>query len=318
MKPGKVSENVYNRSIHKHVKENQRITKGAELDCALFACQTMSLPVAETLLMRHTLYAGFNDLYAKGATPGTVSIAITLAERTREIKLSNMMEEAVSICNELGVTIVSGHTEISESVKCPVISVMVTGEKNPVSAPKEKKSPVGYDIVVTKYIGMEGASLIASKKEDMLRERFPKALIEEVKGFEKYLSILPEAATAIKSGAGLMTDIREGGIFASLWELSKLAGTGLTIDIKKIPMKQSVVEICNYLQINPYELLSTGSLLLAVEDGEALTEELLSMDIPAAVIGKLTDSNDKVIVNDEEIRYLDLPKPDQIREIIKE
>ena len=38
--------------------------------------------------------------------------------------------------------------------------------------------------------------------------------------------------------------------------------------------------------------------------------------IPAAVIGQTTDGNDRIIQNGEEIRYLDLPKPDQIRKIL--
>lgn len=34
------------------------------------------------------------------------------------------------------------------------------------------------------------------------------------------------------------------------------------------------------------------------------------------MIGQTTDGNDRIIQNGEEIRYLDLPKPDQIRKIL--
>jgi hydrogenase expression/formation protein HypE len=47
-----------------------------------------------------------------------------------------------------------------------------------------------------------------------------------------------------------------------------------------------------------------------------LTEQLIDADIPAAVIGTMTDSNDRIIQNGEEIRYMDLPKPDQIRKLL--
>ena len=77
------------------------------------------------------------------------------------------------------------------------------------------------------------------------------------------------------------------------------------------------MEVCNYYDLNPYELLSSGCLLMAAkEDGEALVAELLNAGIPAAIIGSLTDGNDKVITNGEETRYLDLPKPDQIRQVL--
>ena len=123
-------------------------------------------------------------------------------------------------------------------------------------------------------------------------------------------------ATAGKSGVSFMQAVREGGIFASLWELAERAGVGLHIDLMKIPMDQTVVEICNYYDLNPYEILSSGSALLFAKQGQQLCEELAAIGIPAAVIGQTTDGNDRIIQNGEEIRYLDLPKPDQIRKIL--
>ena len=178
------------------------------------------------------------------------------------------------------------------------------------------KKAAGLDIVVTKYIGMEAAALLAQEKEAQLLARFPRVMVEKAKGFEKYLSILPEAATAGKSGVSFMQAVREGGIFASLWELAERAGVGLHIDLMKIPMDQTVVEICNYYDLNPYEILSSGSALLFAKQGQQLCEELAAIGIPAAVIGQTTDGNDRIIQNGEEIRYLDLPKPDQIRKIL--
>ena len=83
-----------------------------------------------------------------------------------------------------------------------------------------------------------------------------------------------------------MQAVREGGIFASLWELAERAGVGLHIDLMKIPMDQTVVEICNYYDLNPYEILSSGSALLFAKQGQQLCEELAAIGIPAAVIGQ--------------------------------
>ena len=163
---------------------------------------------------------------------------------------------------------------------------------------------------------MEAAALLAQEKEAQLLARFPRVMVEKAKGFESIFSILPEAATAGKSGVSFMQAVREGGIFASLWELAERAGVGLHIDLMKIPMDQTVVEICNYYDLNPYEILSSGSALLFAKQGQQLCEELAAIGIPAAVIGQTTDGNDRIIQNGEEIRYLDLPKPDQIRKIL--
>ena len=88
------------------------------------------------------------------------------------------------------------------------------------------------------------------------------------------LSVIPEAATAVKSGVGAMHDVTEGGIFGALWELAEASGVGLEIELKKIPLKQETVEICEFFGINPYELISSGVMLMAAKDGNRLVMEL--------------------------------------------
>ena len=140
-------------------------------------------------------------------------------------------------------------------------------------------------------------------------------MVEKAKGFEKYLSILPEAATAGKSGVSFMQAVREGGIFASLWELAESAGVGLAVDLKAIPIRQECVEVCEFFGISPYEMLSGGSLLITTDNGEHLVRDLKEAGILAAVIGKITDNNDRVVINQEEKRFLDRPVSDEFSKI---
>ena len=142
--------------------------------------------------------------------------------------------------------------------------------------------------------------------------RYPEYLIDEAASFDKYLSVIPEAATAMKSGVCVMHDASEGGIMATLWELAESSGVGLHIDLKKLPIRQETVEVCEFCDVNPYELLSGGCLVMTAEDGNALVRALEEQNIPAVVVGKITDSNDRIIVNGEEKRYLDKPKTDEI------
>lgn len=332
MKQGRISETIENRSVLKYIRQLQKTnTSGAEqtTDCALFSCQTVTFPVAEALLMRHAIYAAVNDLAAKGFATEGITCAVTLPLRVRESKLKQMMEEAVTICRELSCQIETQQVLVTESVNCPVVTITAFGRQGQTEsegARREKSrlqsltkgAMAGADILVTKYIGGQGVSLVAHKKEEELLTRFPKALVTQGKEFSspKALSILPEVKIARQQEGACMVPIYEGGIFAALWNLAKLCGTGLNVELKKIPMKQTIVEICNFYDMNPYELLSSGCLLIAAWDGKALAGKLLSGGIPAAVIGRLTDDNDKIIQNDGEIRYLDLPKPDQIRGIL--
>ena len=141
-------------------------------------------------------------------------------------------------------------------------------------------------------------------------------MVEEAEGFDRFLSIIPEAATAGKSSVCAMHDASEGGIFASLWELAEGAGVGLTIDLKKLPLRQETVEVCECLGVNPYELRSGGCLIMTSRDGLGLVAALQEKQIPAVVVGKVTDSKDRILLNEDEVRYMERPKQDEIYKMI--
>ena len=61
-----------------------------------------------------------------------------------------------------------------------------------------------------------------------------------------------------------------------------------------------------------YVIDKYGSLLMAVNNGSNLVWELNKLGIEASVIGRITDGNDRIIRNQEETRYLDLPQADEI------
>ena len=174
---------------------------------------------------------------------------------------------------------------------------------------------------MTKWVGLEGTAVAAKEKEQELLSRFPAYLVEAAKGFDQCLSVLPEAAAAVetgvcKGGICAMTDVSEGGIFGAFWKMGESSGVGLEIDLKKIPIRQETVEICNHLDLNPYELISGGSLLIAADDGYALAERLEKAGIPAAVVGRATAGNDRIVLNGEEKRFLGPVRADEIHKLI--
>ncbi|MDE6713922.1 MAG: hydrogenase maturation factor, partial [Lachnospiraceae bacterium] len=73
---------------------------------------------------------------------------------------------------------------------------------------------------------------------------------------------------------------------------------------------------CNYFDINPYALLSSGCLLLTADKGHDLVESLHKKGIDAAVIGRTTDSNDRLIINEEEKRFLTPAQQDEYFKLV--
>lgn len=342
MKTGKISESILKRSVLKYCKtKREEVVKGAApgVDCAFFtypdrqgrgtggqvpdcqykvfcaATQTVSLPVIRAGC--YAVYAAVNAVAAGGGIPFAMQMALTLPEGTEESELKRIMqltEEAAGICK---VQIAGGHTEVTGAVKYPVISVTAFGYRLEAAERVSKGLPAaGQAVVMTKWMGLEGTAVLAQEREAKLLERYPFSITTAAKGFEKYLPVLPEAATALKSGATAMHDMRNGGVFGGLYELAGRLGVGLSIDLKKIPVKQETIEICEFFDLNPYGLLSGGSLLIVAEDGDGMVKALQEAGIPAAVIGRTTDNNDKVLHNGEEIRFLEPARPDEIGKVI--
>ncbi len=352
MRRGKISESVLKRSVLRQIKNTKKeVLKGAGVgnDCAFLSwnisdscgkekcdgvavtTQTITLPVEGAVRLAVT--AAANNLAAGGAVPAAVTLSFTLPEETEEALLKDMMRQAEGCCEELDMQIVGGHTEVSGQVKTPIITACVLGKRacdngeaafgkcaGVRNAPGENNGEngsalAGADIVMSKWIGLEGTSIIAHEREKELSGRYPMRLIHEAQRQREYLSVAPEAAIALKSGVYAMHDVRSGGIFGALWELSQKMGVGLYIDLKKIPVRQETIEVCEFYHLNPYELLSGGALLMAAADGEELVRKLGEEGIPAFVIGKAKAGNDKIIVNEDEVRYLEPPGPDEILKV---
>lgn len=347
MKTGKISESILKRSVLKQIeKVHSDVLKGAGVgeDCAFLSwekhddnkdadsggmavsTQTVALGISDAAFL--AVMAAANNLAAAGALAKAVTLAVTLPEGAEEILLQKLMEQALDCCRKLKIQIAGGHTEVSRSVRQPVVTATVMGQyqKNAVLTDTEKEkqaagktdvySPAGLDIVVSKWIGMEGTSIIAKEKERELLKRFPPALVKMAGEQRDYLSVASEAATALKSGVYAMHDVRNGGIFGALWEISRKLGVGLCVDLKKIPVRQETIEICEFYNLNPYELISGGMLIMLTRDGQRLAEDLENKGINGIVIGSTNDGNDKIIVNQEEIRYLEPPVPDEINKLL--
>ena len=320
MKIGKVPENVLKRSVMKqlHYKRDEVILgPGIGEDCAALALAEDEILVMSTDPITGTakdigklaIQITANDLASAGAEPIGVMLTILLPDGTREIALKRIMEQMECACREAKMQILGGHTEVTAVVNQPVVNVAGVAKAKKGSLISTAGARAGMDIVVSKWVGIEGTMIFAKEKEAELKEHFPADFVDTAIGFDRYLSVVPEAAVATQSSVAAMHDVTEGGLFGALWEMAEASGVGLEIDLKKIPIRQETVEICEYL-------ISSGMMLMASADGNALVLALQEAGIPATVIGKATEGNDRVIIRDEERRFLEPPKTDELYKVL--
>lgn len=174
-------------------------------------------------------------------------------------------------------------------------------------------------IVMAGYAGGAGAGILAKENFDRLTGHFPVRFTEEAVKFsgESYevpvMEFLKEKQAYY--GTGEVVPVSDGGVFAALWELGERYRTGFAVTLKKIPVKQQTIEICNYFDIDPYRLYAKGCILVLAEYAERLAEDLNASGIPAAVIGREHEAKKRVVYYDDEERFLEPRRGDSISEI---
>lgn len=328
MKVGKLPESVLKRSVFKQLhtkREEVLLGAGVGEDCAAMKLDSDEIFVISTDPITGTakdigdlaVQITVNDLASAGAEPIGVMLNMLLPEDATEEELKHVMAQVESACEKNRIQVMGGHTEVTRVVSQIVLSVTGVGKAKEDRLISTADVLPDMDILVTKWVGIEGTAILAKEKEQELSARYTKPFLEAAKGLDRYLSVLPEAATAVKSGVAAMHDVTEGGIFGALWEMAEASGVGLEIDLKKIPLKQETVEICEYFGISPYELISSGSMLMAAKDGNRLVMELQKEAIPAVIIGKATAGRDRILRNEDECRYLEPPKTDELYKVLK-
>lgn len=322
MKTGKVSEAVLKRSIIKTVNKQEKhyaVSKaGVGIDAGLFACDeltgvlaaaSVSLTGCEKGLAELAVLRACNSLAAAGGNPVAVTAQLVLPERAEEKELKELVTEVVAACETAGVVLANGHTQISSFVTEPVLSVTAMGSASAVMTLEE--TVYGSDLVMTKSSGLAGAALLAGHYRENLHERYTYSFIDKAAARKNEVSVLPEVTLLKELGIRHMHDVAEGGVYGAVWELCERLSAGVELDLKKIPICQETVEICEYFDVNPYQLKGDGALLFLTHDSTAAIKALKEAGIPAAVIGRINESNDRVLINEDETRFLEPNRVDE-------
>lgn len=287
-----------------------------------------------TFAAKRAVYGAVNSMLAAGAAPKVISLSILMPEEAEEKQLKALIKEIDSLCMQENILVLSGHTAVSPYVSTLILSVTamgsITENRKDITANKENNTAnkesiadskgntkqiavvnADLDLVVAGTVGREGAAMLAAEYAKRLEERYAPSYIEAAKHLFDDGSMTAVADILQEKEVVSVHDVREGGIFAALWEMAAAANVGLSIDLKNIPIKQHTIEVCEYFNLNPYMLRSGGTLLLACANGARIVEQLKNAGVQAAVIGQTTAGNDRLIRYDDEARFLEPPKMDE-------
>ena len=326
MKIGKVSQTVLKRSILKTLqfqREETIIQPSVEEMCYGIEVkedeQILSTSAAlygnEKDLGVFALAQVVNDLATRGAKAVGVSVHIMLPPYAYESRLKTMMEHIERAGSAHAVQILCAKAEVSPAINKAMVYMNGMGVLKKGELLQSNMGKADQDIVLLKWIGLEGTFRVMREKEEELSKRFVPTFLNEIQMLEPEIFSEKALFLAKEFGVSAMHQITSGGILAALWEFAESSDVGMEVDLKKMSIKQETVEVCEYFHLNPYQLTSAGSVLIATDRGEELVSKFAEKGIQATVLGRTTVDKARVILGGEEKRFLDRPAADELLKI---
>lgn len=346
MNPGKISESQCKRSVLKWLPDNhETVIQGAGIgkdygallqpkDSEMIsALATVSLLTFES--EKYAYWKAINKLESGGAVPQAVMVNLLLPARGSEERIRKIVQNIAALCESYKISYIGGHTELIEVLRAPVITVIAYGYRNAAgNYPDIQKVVPGQSILMVGTVALETTSMLVSDYWEELNTRYAANYLNIAKEISRDLSLhsvyqflnmhnnRKAYATDKSDGTDELMevcpevtyihDLSTGGVFAGLWELGDGAGCGIDVFLKKIPIRQETVEVCDYFDVNPYMTFSGGSALVVTTQGEELVNFLEKHGFFAIMIGHTTSRNDRIVMHEDDIRYLTPPKGDDI------
>ena len=324
MRIGKLDNEMLERLVlGKTGMSREEVIKGAGIgeDCAVldfgsYDCVLSTDPITASAerIGALAVHVSCNDIAANGTEPIAIMLTVLLPPSVTEDEIEEIARQAHETAKDLGVSIIGGHTEITDSVNRPLISAVALGRATKQEIIEEPEA--GDVILVTKSLALEGTGILAEKYSDILRRAMSDDEIDRAKAMLDRVSVVKEGVIAGKIGVSAMHDITEGGVLGAVWEVCSLKKTGAEIKMENLPFEDETLALCAYLGIDPLKLISSGSMLIVARQGKelALTKALQEAGIPVTTIGHMKPVSEGIVLIDRSgaSEPIEPPGPDEV------
>ena len=269
---------------------------------------------------RYAVHVNANDTAVLGARPLWFFVVMLLPEgRTTSELAATIMVDIRTGCEQLGITLGGGHTEITQGLDRPILVGQMIGEVAPARLVRKIRVAVGDLILLTQGVAIEGTAILAREQSERLGGQIDATLLERAARFliEPGISVVSAALAAANVGEAVhaMHDPTEGGLATGLSELVAPAGLGLRVIREHIRVFSETDAICRALGLDPLKLLASGALLVAVAPygANAVVTAIEDKGVPVSIIGEVRPQSEGVtIVTNGKVEPFTLPVRDEI------
>lgn len=323
MEIGKVPTELLKEVIFSNIKHRRPevlVRPSIGEDCAVvdfgeYVCVMSTDPITGAIkdIGSLAIHISCNDIASSGVEPVGIMLTIMAPPNTTKEDLNYVMREANKAAASINVEIIGGHTEITDAVNRMVISTTAIGRQLKNKLILSKGAKLGDAVFMTKHVGLEGVSIIATDLEEKLKNKVSHDIIKNAQEFSKNISVVKEGILASDIGVNSMHDVTEGGIYGAMWELAEVSGLGIEVYEDNISIRKETLEICRALSINPMRLISSGVMVMTISQDkkELLVDVFKNEGIEITEIGKIVEKG-RVVKKDNKIIDLDPPYADEI------
>jgi hydrogenase expression/formation protein HypE len=302
--PGKIPPRLLASLLNLPRKTDPNLLVGPSLgeDAAVISLKQNTVVVTSDPITFETPEPGYyavhinaNDIAVMGGEPEFFLLTIIAPPDTTEREIAKVMLEAIAAGDDLGITLIGGHSEISEAVKELVISVTMFGRLIQSRPLRTGDGRPGDAIIQVGPLGVEGTSILADQYRQEIEEEFGVSFAERARGFlfDPGISVGAPARLAAETlEVHAMHDPTEGGLATGLLEIAQASDLGLTIKRDALLIREETEAVCRFLNYDPLGLISSGCLLLTLPAKEASKAIGLMIEsgFTAAEIGFLTEN----------------------------
>lgn len=326
LQAGKLDSDLLKELVFKHlVIKRPEVLLRSELgeDCAVLdpqgsLCVLSTDPItgAGEILGSLAVHVNCNDIAAQGIAPVGLMLTLLAPVGTTPEELEGVMKQAAQEAARLNVEIIGGHTEVTAAVNRMVVSGVAIGFKANDTG-KRRGVKAGDALVMTKTAGLEGTGILLSDFAEVLAGALSPEELEQSPQFFQQLSVVPEGVLGGRHQALKLHDVTEGGILGAVWEMCQGANLGCLVEVERIPVHPITMKVCDHFKIDPYRLISSGSMLLimAQESVEGYLEALKAQGIQGTVIGEMTPGTPRIKIQGQ-VQELMPPGPDELFKVV--